>query len=70
MQLMRRHDPEVQEKGFAMLRPHAREYLEELIAEFRREPGRMLLPHLQAGVQFRAVSYPLSGLLRGLLVPA
>jgi hypothetical protein len=37
MQLMRRHDPQAQEDGFAMLRPHARQHLPELIAEFEHE---------------------------------
>ena len=37
MQLMRRHDPQAQEDGFALLRSHAAEYIEELIAQFLRE---------------------------------
>jgi hypothetical protein len=37
MRQMRRHDPQVQEDGFHTLRPRAAEYLDELIAEFRRE---------------------------------
>ena len=34
---MHRHNPQLREDGFAMLRPHAREYLPELMAEFERE---------------------------------
>ena len=37
MRLMRRHDPQAREDGFAMLHPHAREHLPELIAEFEHE---------------------------------
>lgn len=37
MRLMRRHDPQAQEDGFAMLRSHARDDLPELIAEFELE---------------------------------
>lgn len=37
MRLMRKHDPQLQEDGFHMLRPHAAEHVEELIAEFRAE---------------------------------
>lgn len=34
---MHRHNPQAREDGFAMLRPHAREHLAELITEFHRE---------------------------------
>jgi hypothetical protein len=37
MELMRRHDPQKQEDGFALLRAHAAEHLDELSAEFHRE---------------------------------
>lgn len=37
MRLMRRRDPQLSEDGFAMLRPHAREYLPELMTEFEHE---------------------------------
>jgi hypothetical protein len=37
MYLMRRHDRQKQEDGFALLRAHAAEHLDDLIAEFRRE---------------------------------
>jgi len=37
MRLMRKHDPQLQEDGFHMLRPHAAEHVDELIAEFRAE---------------------------------
>lgn len=37
MKLMRRHDPQQQEDGFALLQAHAAEYVDELIAEFARE---------------------------------
>lgn len=41
MRLMRRHDPQQQEDGFDLLRAHAGEHLDDLIAEFHREsdPG-------------------------------
>lgn len=42
MQLMRRHDPQKQEDGFALMRVHAAEHLDELIAEFHREPDHGL----------------------------
>jgi hypothetical protein len=37
MELMRKHNPQLQEEGFAILRPHAHEYVDELIEEFGRE---------------------------------
>ena len=37
MQLIRKHNPQLQEEGFALLRPHAHEYVDELIEEFGRE---------------------------------
>lgn len=37
MRLMRRHDPQAREDGFGLLRPHAREHLDELIAAFAQE---------------------------------
>lgn len=37
MRLMRRHDPQAQEDGFELLRPHAAEHLDELIAAFGNE---------------------------------
>ncbi|MGC9670501.1 HEAT repeat domain-containing protein [Planosporangium sp. 12N6] len=37
MRLMRRHDPQSQEDGFALLRTHAGEHLDQLIAEFHQE---------------------------------
>jgi hypothetical protein len=37
MKLMRRHDPQQQEDGFALLQAHAAEFVDELIAEFGRE---------------------------------
>lgn len=39
---MRRHDPQLQEHGFALLRGHAAEYIDELLAEFDREPDHGL----------------------------
>lgn len=41
MSLMRKKDAQLQEEGFALLLPHAQEYLEQLIDEFSREtdPG-------------------------------
>jgi HEAT repeat protein len=35
--LMRQHDPALMEDGFGLLRGHAGEHIEELIAEFGRE---------------------------------
>ena len=37
MEMMRRRDPQVQEEGFHLLRRHAGDHLEELIAEFGAE---------------------------------
>ena len=37
MRLMRRHDGQDREDGFALLRPHAAEHLDELIEAFRAE---------------------------------
>lgn len=37
MWLMRRHNPQTMEDGFHLLRPHAAEHLDELIAEFTHE---------------------------------
>jgi hypothetical protein len=37
MELMRRRDPRQQEDGFALLRDHAAEHVDELMAEFARE---------------------------------
>jgi hypothetical protein len=37
MELVRKHNPQLQEDGFALLRPHAHEYVGELIEEFQRE---------------------------------
>lgn len=37
MQLMRRHNPQQQEAGFDLLRSHATEYINELLAAFDRE---------------------------------
>jgi HEAT repeat protein len=37
MWLMRRHDPQLMEDGFGLLRDHAAEHVDELIAEFERE---------------------------------
>jgi hypothetical protein len=37
MRLMRRHDPQLMEDGFWLLRGHAAEHTDELIAEFGRE---------------------------------
>lgn len=34
LQLMEKHDPELQERGFHLLLPHAGEHVEELIADF------------------------------------
>lgn len=34
---MRRHDPQAQEDGFALLASHAGEHVDDLIAEFGRE---------------------------------
>jgi len=42
MTLMRRHDPQQQEDGFRQLLPHAGEHLDELLAEFDREPDHGL----------------------------
>ncbi len=35
--LMRKHDPELQERGFRFLIPHASAFVDELIADFLRE---------------------------------
>lgn len=37
MRLMRKHDPQLKEEGFQLLRPHAADHLDELIAEFQQE---------------------------------
>jgi HEAT repeats len=37
MRLMRKHDPQIREDGFALLRLHAAEHVDQLIAEFARE---------------------------------
>ncbi|GHH63171.1 HEAT repeat domain-containing protein [Lentzea cavernae] len=37
MWLMRRHDPQKNEDGFWLLKPHAAEHLDELIEAFRAE---------------------------------
>ena len=37
MRLMRRHNPQLREDGFALLRPQAAEHLDQLIEEFRTE---------------------------------
>jgi HEAT repeat protein len=37
MRLMRRHDPQLQEEGFQLLRAHAADHLDELFAEFEAE---------------------------------
>jgi HEAT repeat protein len=37
MGLMRRHDPQFQEEGFQILRDHAADDVDELMAAFRRE---------------------------------
>ena len=37
MELMRKHDPVLQEEGFGLLMPHAQEYVCELITEFGKE---------------------------------
>jgi HEAT repeat protein len=37
MRLMRKADPQLREDGFQLLRDHAAEHLDELIAEFGRE---------------------------------
>lgn len=37
MHLMRRHDSQRREDGFAMLRVHATDYVDELVVEFHRE---------------------------------
>ncbi|MEU4555393.1 HEAT repeat protein [Micromonospora violae] len=42
MRLMRSRDPQKQEDGFHLLRPHAAQHLEELITEFNREPNHGL----------------------------
>ncbi|MET9228205.1 HEAT repeat domain-containing protein [Lentzea sp. NPDC003310] len=42
MWLMRRHDPQKAEDGFALLRPHAAEHVGELIEAFRGEEDRGL----------------------------
>jgi len=34
MRLMRKHNPQLQEDGFALLRPYAAEHVDALIAEF------------------------------------
>lgn len=35
--MMRKHNPQTREDGFHFLRPHAAEYIDELIAEFQTE---------------------------------
>jgi hypothetical protein len=35
--LMRKHDPELRERGFHLLRPHAADHVEALLADFVRE---------------------------------
>jgi hypothetical protein len=42
MYLMRRHDPQQRDDGFAMLRVHAAEHVDELVAEFLRESNHGL----------------------------
>ncbi|MEU8185419.1 HEAT repeat domain-containing protein [Micromonospora sp. NPDC049044] len=42
MRLMRSRDPQKQEDGFHLLRPHAAQHLDELITEFNREPDHGL----------------------------
>jgi HEAT repeat protein len=42
MRLMRRHDPQAQEDGFQLLRPHAAEPVDELITAFAEEPDHGL----------------------------
>ncbi len=37
MRLLRKHNPQLREDGFALLRSHANEHVHELIAEFRAE---------------------------------
>jgi hypothetical protein len=37
MAMMRKRDPQTQEEGFHWLRPHAAEFVEELMAEFHAE---------------------------------
>jgi HEAT repeat protein len=39
MAMMRKRDPQVREDGFYWLLPHAAEFVEELMAEFRAEAG-------------------------------
>lgn len=42
MRMMRRRDPQMQEDGFGMLKPHAAEHLDELIEAFHAEQDRGL----------------------------
>ncbi|QUQ70560.1 HEAT repeat domain-containing protein [Kutzneria sp. CA-103260] len=37
MRLMRKHNPQLQEDGFHLLRPHAAEHVDALVAEFQAE---------------------------------
>jgi thymidylate synthase ThyX len=42
MRLMRKHDPQLRENGFAMLEPIAADVLPQLIAAFEEEPDQGL----------------------------
>ena len=46
MRLMRKHDPQLREDGFHLLKPHAAEHVEELIGEARSETARPLMAEL------------------------
>lgn len=48
MKMIRKHDPETQERGFGLLRPHAGDYIGELIAEYRSE----LVTEFKEGKEF------------------
>jgi hypothetical protein len=37
MQMMHKHDPQLKEEGFALLAPHAHEFIDELIDEIQNE---------------------------------
>jgi HEAT repeat protein len=42
MRLLRRHDPQRREAGFDLLRAHAAEHVDDLLAEFEGEPDHSL----------------------------
>ncbi len=58
---MHKHDPQTREEGFAALLPHAHEYVDQLMAEFRTETDHGLRCWLLEliGEARSPVAYPL-----------